>query len=154
MFVLLIGLAIVLLDQITKQWIRTAFTYADDSLPVIDGFFNLVHVRNDGAAWNMLGGHGLVLILISVAALVLLFIYRRSFLEEQVSHKILLGLMVGGIIGNLIDRIRIGWVTDFLDFHIGTHHWPAFNVADSAICIAAGLYIITNLLQKKELEDG
>ncbi len=154
MFVLLIGLAIVLLDQITKQWVRTAFTYGDDSLPVIDGFFNLVHVRNDGAAWNMLGGHGLVLILISVAALVLLFIYRRSFLEEQVSHKILLGLMVGGIIGNLIDRIRIGWVTDFLDFHIGTHHWPAFNVADSAICIAAGLYIITNLLQKKELEDG
>ena len=152
MLVLLLGLAIVLLDQITKQWIRTTFTYGD-SLPVIDGFFNLVYVRNDGAAWNMLGGHGLILILISVAALLLLFIYRRSFLEEQVTHKILLGLMVGGIIGNLIDRIRIGWVTDFLDFHIGTHHWPSFNVADSAICIAASLYIITNLLQKKE-EDS
>ncbi len=149
MFVLLLGLAIVLLDQITKQWIRAAFTNGE-SLPVIKGFFNLVYVRNDGAAWNMLSGHGLILILISVVALALLLIYRRSFLQEQFSHKILLGLMMGGIIGNLIDRIRIGWVTDFLDFHIGTHHYPSFNVADSAICIAAGLYIITNLLQKKE----
>jgi signal peptidase II len=93
----------------------------------------------------------MVLILISVAVLVLLVIYRRSFLDEQLSHRILLGLMVGGIVGNLIDRIRFGWVTDFLDFHIGTHHWPSFNVADSAICIAAGLYIITNLFQKKEV---
>ena len=152
MLVLLLGLAVILLDQLTKQSIRSAFV-CGESLPVIDGLFNLVYVRNDGAAWNILSGHGLVLILISVVVLILLVIYRRSFLQEQFSHRILLGLMVGGIIGNLIDRIRFGWVTDFLDFHIGTHHWPAFNVADSAICIAAGLYIITNLLQKKELED-
>lgn len=150
MLVLLLGLAVILLDQLTKQWIRSAFVYGE-SRPIIDGFFNLVYVRNDGAAWNLLGGHSMVLILISVAVLVLLVIYRRSFLDEQLSHRILLGLMVGGIVGNLIDRIRFGWVTDFLDFHIGTHHWPSFNVADSAICIAAGLYIITNLFQKKEV---
>ena len=149
MLVLLLGLAVVLLDQLTKQWIRSAFTYGD-SLPVIDGLFNLVYVRNDGAAWNILSGHGLILILISVAVLVLLLIYRRSFLEEQFSHKILLGLMVGGIVGNLIDRIRFGWVTDFLDFHIGAHHWPSFNVADSAICIAVGLYVITNIFSERE----
>lgn len=149
MLVLLLGLAILFLDQLTKQWIRSAFTYGD-SRPVIDGFFNLVYVRNDGAAWNLLSGHGLILILISVAVLVLLIIYRRSFLQEQFSHKILLGLMVGGIVGNLIDRIRFGWVTDFLDFHVGTHHWPSFNVADSAICVAVGLYIITNLLHEKK----
>jgi signal peptidase II len=58
--------------------------------------------------------------------------------------------MVGGIVGNLIDRIRFGWVTDFLDFQFGTYHYPSFNVADSAICIAVGLYILTNLFQKKE----
>lgn len=150
MLILLLGLAVILLDQLTKQWIRSAFVYGE-SRPIIDGFFNLVYVRNDGAAWNLLGGHSMVLILISVAVLVLLVIYRRSFLDEQLSHRILLGLMVGGIVGNLIDRIRFGWVTDFLDFHIGTHHWPSFNVADSAICIAAGLYIITNLFQKKEV---
>ena len=151
MTVLLIGLAIVLLDQLTKQWIRSAFVYGE-SRPVIDGFFNLVYVRNDGAAWNILSGQSIILILISIVVLVLLIIYRRSFLQEQVSHRILLGLMVGGIVGNLIDRIRFGWVTDFLDFQFGTYHYPSFNVADSAICIAVGLYIITNLLQKKKEE--
>ncbi len=155
MFVLLIGLSIVLLDQFTKQWIRATFVYGE-SRPVIDGFFNLAYVRNDGAAWNILSGHGIILILISIVVLVLLLIYRRSFLQEQLSHKVLLGLMVGGIIGNLIDRIRFGWVTDFLDFQFGTYHYPSFNVADSAICIAVGLYILTNLSspKEKELEAG
>jgi len=152
MLALSIGLAVVLLDQSTKQWIRSAFVYGE-SHPIIEGFFNLTYVRNDGAAWNILSGHGLVLILISIAVLALLVIYHRSFLQEQFSHKILLGLMVGGIAGNLIDRIRFGWVTDFLDFQFGTYHYPSFNVADSAICIAVGLYIITNLLQKKKEED-
>ncbi len=152
MLVLLLGLVIVLVDQLTKQWIRSAFTY-NDSRPMIEGFFNLVYVRNDGAAWNFLSGHGLILILISGVVLVLLAIYRRAFLQEHVLHQVLLGLMVGGIIGNLIDRIRFGWVTDFLDFQFGSYHYPSFNVADSAICIAVGLYIITNFLQKKELED-
>jgi signal peptidase II len=153
MTVLLIGLAILLLDQLTKQWIRTIFVYGE-SRPVIDGLFNLVYVRNPGAAWGILGGQGIILILISVVVLVLLVIYRRSFLEEQFTHRILLGLMIGGIAGNLVDRIRFGWVTDFLDFHIGAHHWPSFNVADSAICIAVGLYVITNLFSPKEKKPG
>ena len=154
MLVLLLGLAIVLLVQFTKQWIRAALIYGE-SHPVIDGFFNLTYVRNDGAAWNILSGHGIVLILISIAVLVLLLIYRRSFLQEQLSHKVLLGLMVGGIVGNLIDRIRFGWVTDFLDFQFGTYHYPSFNIADSAICIAVGLYILTNLFSSaKKTEQG
>ncbi len=149
MLVLLLGLAILFLDQLSKQAIRDAFVYGE-SRPLIEGFFNLVYVRNDGAAWNLLSGHGIILILISVAVLVLLVVYRRSFLQEQATHKIMLGLMVGGIVGNLIDRIRFGWVTDFLDFEFGTYHYPSFNVADSAICIAVVLYLITNLFQKKE----
>lgn len=161
MFVLLTGLAVVLLDQVTKYWIRTRLVYGD-SLPVIDGFFNIVYVRNDGAAWNLLGGHGIVLILISVAVLILLFVYRRSFLSECASHRILLGLMVGGIVGNLIDRIRFGWVTDFLDFQFGAYHYPSFNVADAAICISVCVYIGLNLLEerrkkaaeRREPEDG
>ena len=111
MLVLLLGLVVLIADQLTKQGVRAAFSYGE-SRPVIDGLFNLVYVRNDGAAWNLLSGHGIVLILISVAVLVLLLVYRRSFLQEQFSHRILLGLMVGGILGNLIDRIRFGWVTD------------------------------------------
>ena len=149
MLVLLLGLAVLLLDQFTKQWIRSSLVHGE-TRPVIEGFFNLSYVRNDGAAWNILSGQGAVLILISLAVLVLLFIYRRSFLKEQLSHRILLGLMVGSIVGNLIDRIRFGWVTDFLDFQFGSYHYPSFNVADSAICIAVGLYILTNLFQKKE----
>ncbi len=159
MLVILLGLAILLLDQITKQAIRANFAYGE-SRPVIEGFFNLVYVRNDGAAWNVLSGQSLVLILISVAVLVLLVVYRRSFLQETLPHRVMLGLMLGGIVGNLVDRIRFGWVTDFLDFEFGTYHYPSFNVADSAICIAVALYIITNLLGKErgtgsgEQEDG
>jgi signal peptidase II len=148
MLVLLIGLFILFADQLTKQAIRASLVYGE-SRPVIDGFFNIVYYRNDGAAWGILSGHGIVLILISLAVLVLLFIYRRSFLQEQLSHKVLLGLLIGGIAGNLADRIRFGWVTDFLDFHFAAYDYPAFNVADSAICIAIVLYIITNLIQKK-----
>ncbi len=153
MLVLLIGIIILILDQLTKQAVRAHLVYGE-SRPIIEGFFNLVYVRNDGAAWNILSGHGIILILISVTVLVLLFIYRRSFLQEQLSHKILLGLLIGGIAGNLVDRIRFGWVTDFLDFQFGSYHYPSFNVADSAICIAIGLYVITNLLQKKDEEGG
>ena len=149
MLVLLLGLVVLLFDQLTKQAIRSHLIYGE-SRPIIGGFFNLVYVRNDGAAWNILSGHGIILILISVSVLVLLFVYRRSFLQEQFSHRILLGLLVGGIVGNLVDRIRFGWVTDFLDFQFGSYHYPSFNVADSAICIAIGLYVITNLLQKKD----
>jgi signal peptidase II len=147
MLVLLIGLIVLFLDQLTKQAVRGHLVYGE-SRPVIDGFFNLVYVRNDGAAWNILSGQGIVLVLISIAVLVLLFIYRRSFLQDKLSHSVLLGLMIGGIAGNLIDRIRFGWVTDFLDFQFGAYHYPSFNIADSSICIAVGFYIIGNLISK------
>lgn len=154
MLALLLGLAIVFFDQLTKQLIRSSFCYRD-SRPVIDGFFNLVYVRNDGAAWNMLSGHGIILVLISSVVLVLVLIYCRSFLAESLLHRIILGVLIGGIAGNLIDRIRFGWVTDFLDFEFGTYHYPSFNVADSAICIAVGLYVIaTFIAYKKEKRQG
>jgi len=151
-FVLIIGLIILILDQLTKQAVRAHFVYGE-SRPVIDGFFNLVYVRNDGAAWNILSGQSILLVLISVAVLVLLYIYRRSFLQGKLSHRILLGLMLGGIAGNLIDRIRFGWVTDFLDFQFGSYHYPSFNIADSAICIAVGFYIFSSLFIKREEEN-
>lgn len=148
MLVFIIGLAILLLDQLTKQAVRSDFVY-NESRPVIEGFFNLVYVRNDGAAWNMLSGHGIVLILISAGVLISLLVFRKRFLQEKLSHHILLGLMIGGIAGNLIDRIRFGWVTDFLDFQFGSYHYPSFNIADSAICVAVVLYVIFNLLEER-----
>ncbi|WP_372807101.1 signal peptidase II [Pontiella sp.] len=153
MLALAIGIFVLFFDQLTKQAVRANFVYGD-SHPVIEGFFNLVYVRNDGAAWNILSGHSVILILISAVVLVALGLYRRHFLQEDRLHHILFGLMIGGIAGNLIDRVRFGWVTDFLDFEFGAYHYPSFNVADSAICIAVGLYIILNLLQKEETPDS
>jgi signal peptidase II len=145
MLVLILGLIVVLLDQWTKLWVRADFIYGGDPHVVTPGFFNLVYVRNEGAAWGMLGGQMPILILLSVVVLVLLAVYHRKVLNPTLDHRIALGLMVGGICGNLIDRIRVGWVTDFLDFYIGPYHWPSFNVADSAICIAVGLYMLSSL---------
>lgn len=154
MLVLALGLIVLFVDQLTKRAVRAHLVYGE-SRPIMDGFFNLVYVRNDGAAWNILSGQGIILILISVTVLVLLVVYRRSFLQEQFSHKILLGLLIGGIAGNLVDRIRFGWVTDFLDFQFGSYHYPSFNVADSAICIAIGLYVLTNIFSPKaEIVQG
>jgi len=145
MRVLILGLIIVVSDQLTKLWVRSSFVYGGEPQPVIPGFFNLVYVRNEGAAWGLFGGQMTALVLVSAAVLVLLAVYHRKVLDPTLDHCIALGLMVGGICGNLIDRIRLGWVTDFLDFHIGPYHWPSFNIADSAICIAVGLYFLSSL---------
>ena len=135
----------ILLDQLTKLWVRTSFVYGGEPQAVIPGFFNLVYVRNTGAAWGMLGGQQVLLVLLSIAVLVMLALYHRRLLNPTLDHRIALGLMTGGILGNLIDRVRLGWVTDFLDFHVGAWHWPSFNVADSAICIAVGIYLLSSL---------
>ena len=145
MLVLILGLVVVLLDQLTKLWVRASFIYGGEPQVVIPGFFNLVYVRNEGAAWGMFGGQMPILIILSIVVLILLAVYHRKVLNPTLDHRIALGLMVGGICGNLIDRIRVGWVTDFLDFHIGSYHWPSFNVADSSICIAVGLYMLSSL---------
>lgn len=145
MLALILCLAVVLLDQFTKVWIRSSFVYGGEPLEVIPGFFNLVYVRNPGAAWGMLGGQQVILITLSIVVFILLAVFHRRVLNPTLDHRITLGLMLGGILGNLIDRIKLSWVTDFLDFHIGTHHFPSFNVADSAICIAVGLYLLSSL---------
>ena len=115
---------------------------ASTSIPVIDGFFNLVLVLNEGAAWGMFRGQAVGLIAFSIIVLILLLAFHPSLFEKRWSHRVTFGLMLSGIIGNMIDRIRFGAVTDFLDFHVNGHHWPAFNVADSCICIAVVLYLL------------
>lgn len=145
MTVLLIGLAVLVLDQLSKVWVRSVLVYGGESIPVIPGLFNLVYVRNEGAAWGLLSGQQPILILISITVLLLLVRGHRRVLNPTLDHRIALGLMCGGICGNLIDRIRLGWVMDFLDVHIGAYHWPSFNVADAAICVAVSLYLLSSL---------
>lgn len=142
LLVLAVGLVILVSDQVTKQMVRYTFNLGE-SRPVIDGFFDLTYVRNPGAAWGMFSDYNVGLIILSIVMLVLLIVFRRSFLSDTRLHQLALGLMIGGILGNLMDRIRLTSVTDFLDFYIGSHHWPAFNIADSAICVGVGIYIIS-----------
>jgi signal peptidase II len=106
-------------------------------------------VRNTGAAWGILGGQNASLSLLSIVMLALMFFFRRSLLSDTWEHRLALGLMAGGIVGNLMDRLRLGWVTDFLDFHWNGHHWPAFNVADAAICTGVGIYMLSSLWVKR-----
>lgn len=146
MIVLLICMGIVVLDQVTKLLIRENYLLGSVH-EIIPGFMNLTHLRNTGAAWGMLGSQNILLSLLSLVMLILLVVFRRSFLHATSCikiHRIALGLLTGGIIGNLIDRVGRGAVTDFLDFYVANWHWPSFNVADSAICIGVGMYLIAS----------
>jgi len=149
MQVLLLSIAIIVLDQITKTLVALKF-HLSESIVLIPGFFSLTYVRNTGAAWGMLGGWNGVLVALSAVVLVLLIVFRRSFLTDSLIHRLSLGLMLGGIAGNLFDRIRFQYVVDFLDFYWTTHHFPAFNVADAAICVGVALYMISSFFTHED----
>ena len=144
---LLVALAVILLDQASKEWVRGAFDL-HESLPLVPGFFSLTYIRNTGAAWGIFSGQNLALSLLAFGMLVVLVVFRRKLLPPGRLHRVALGLLCGGIVGNLFDRLRLDYVTDFLDFHFRGSHFPAFNVADSAICVGVGIYILGSLLAK------
>ena len=120
---------------------------------VIPGIFNLVHWRNTGCAWGMLERHTYILSLISLAAfiLVLFFFRKHNYGSRLVAFA--LALLEGGIAGNMVDRMFRNSVIDFLDFYIGQAHWPAFNIADSAICISIGMILFYNFFLLKNDDD-
>jgi len=140
-WVALIAVAIAALDQFSK-WLVVRSISPTEPCVVVSGFFSLVNWRNTGAAWGILQRYNLTLTAISVLTMVVLWCFRHSFPLKRPAARLALGLIAGGIIGNLIDRVRLRSVIDFLYFYVGSHHWPAFNVADSAICIGVGLYVI------------
>ncbi len=144
-YLLYLTLPLYILDQITKAWVTSHFpgmTGAADGIAVIPGFFNLVRVHNTGMAFGL--GNGAWwsnYIFLAIAALAIGFIgylWRKGLLDGVISH-IAAALLISGILGNVTDRLARGYVVDFLDFYIGQNHWPSFNVADSCICVAAGL---------------
>lgn len=144
MLILAVSFSLTILDQVTKQLVRDRFLLGE-RLPVIPGFFNLTYVRNTGAAWGMLSGLNNWLVVLSIVILIFLILFRRSFLTDAVIHQLAAGLMLAGIIGNLVDRIRLGYVIDFLEFHPG-FDFPAFNVADASICTGVGLYLLSQYM--------
>ena len=147
----ILGVLILLLDQWTKYLVKTNLFYGE-SISIIDGFFNLVFIKNDGAAWNIMSGQRLILVLISSLILLFLIFKGYEFFSAKKIHRITYGLLLGGISGNLVDRILTGKVIDFLDFQIGTYHYPSFNIADACICVAVILYFITSKNNKQNIK--
>ena len=137
-------LLLVALDQATKHVVRASFAL-HESRPVIPGFFSLTYVQNRGAAWGILSGWGFLLVALAVVMLVVLARYRAKIFGDGLLGRIAFILLAAGIIGNLIDRAVLGYVVDFLDFFAGQSHFPAFNVADSCICVGVGLYMVASL---------
>lgn len=111
----------------------------------VTDFFNLTHTRNTGAVWGVMQQQNPVLVLLSVAVLAAVMMFYKWLVGKSVQNRIAIGIMSGGIAGNLMDRIKYGWVVDFLDFNVRGWHWPAFNVADIAICAGVAAYIIFSL---------
>jgi signal peptidase II len=132
------------LDQATKQIVLRSLEFQGEGKVVIPGFFRFVHWGNTGAAWSLFTGNNGILIVIALLALGILYVARHHFDAHSALGQVAFGLIFGGIIGNLIDRLFIGHVVDFLYFYVerrggGEAGFPAFNVADSMICIGVGL---------------
>ena len=149
---LILAAAVFVLDQASKAWISTRLPYPtygplSGEIVVIDGFLNLVHVGNTGAAWSLFSGRSGVLALLAVATLVAIFAWRHQLGLRLWPVQLSFGLLCGGILGNLVDRLIHGHVVDFLDFHFGSYTYPTFNVADSGICVGVIIYLLHSLRQ-------
>ena len=140
---------VVILDQITKQ----LFWRNGQNYEVIDGFFRITLVKNAGAAFGMFQGGRWVFIAASIIAVVVILYIGLRLPKEQRGRQLLLGMILGGAIGNLIDRVYAGAVIDFLDFGIGTLRWPVFNVADMGVSIGATLLLIVLLREPRRHEE-
>ena len=143
---LLITCLTVALDQVTKLVVLSSFR-PGEILPVIEGLFNLTLTFNYGAAfglWSWLapGVREVVLGLTILGAIGLVGYFLTRPYYRTMSAQLALSAILGGAIGNVIDRVRLGAVVDFLDFYVGSYHWPAFNVADSAICVGVAVLLL------------
>lgn len=136
----LTALLVVAADQLSKMWVRANLA-PGESLPEI-GFFRLTHVYNTGAAFGLFQGQPFVLTIVALVGVAVLlfyalFIYRRLPYLDSRLNRVALGLILGGTVGNLVDRLRLGYVTDFIS--VG-NWWPSFNIADSAITVGVVLF--------------
>jgi signal peptidase II len=152
---LALAVAVLAADQLTKHLV---LQHLDPAQPVeVAPFFNLVLVWNRGVSFGLLNGAGgsspwwLIGLAVAIAALLIVWLWR----ETRALARVALWLVIAGAVGNVADRLRFGAVVDFLDFHVNGYHWPAFNVADSAIVVGAGLLLLDSLfLRKATIDDG
>jgi signal peptidase II len=151
---LLIALPVVVLDQISKWWILTEVMDPPKTIAVT-GFFNLVLVWNRGVSFGLFDSNSawgpVLLTALALAIAAGLVVWLRRAGSRLAAAAI--GLVLGGAIGNVIDRVRFGAVADFLDFHAAGYHWPAFNVADSAISVGVGLLLYDGLFESRRKSE-
>jgi len=143
-----------LVDQVTKLYIDRSMTLYQ-SIPVIDGFFNIFYIRNKGAAFSFLSNASWRLpffIAVSVVASLVIIVALNKLREDQKLAQVSLSMIFSGAVGNLIDRVRLGEVIDFLDVYWRTHHWPAFNVADSLICVGVALLALDMFREERRIK--
>jgi len=150
-FVLTAGL-VVLLDQATKALVLAQLPL-HNSIAVIPGLFNLTHVHNRGGAFGFLAANGgawihWLFLGAALVALVLIVYFYHQTPRNKVWLRLALTMIFGGAVGNLIDRLRFGEVVDFLDFYVGSYHWPAFNIADSGVTVGVAIFILHIVFKK------
>lgn len=137
---LLIIASIIASDQLSKLWIRTHLAIGESTSLV--GRLSLIHIRNTGSAFGLLANQTFLIIVISIAALLFILLFLRYISPATTLSIVAIGLLMGGALGNLIDRLRFGSVTDFIYFRLwGNFHWPAFNIADASIVVGVCLLI-------------
>jgi len=147
-----IGGIVILLDQFTKGLILRYLPF-NKTIPVIKGFFNITHVLNPGGAFGLMANlspilRSIIFLFISSLAVDLIFYFYKKTPPNYPWLAADFALIFGGAIGNLIDRVRFGTVVDFLDFYVGNLHWPAFNVADSAISAGIAIFVFHLVFKK------
>ena len=158
--VLLVAGIIITLDQLTKEWVRDNIPKFSSMIPIpaLGGYFVFEHVDNYGAAFGILQNQGSLFIVIAVVVAIAILVYVRYLPIDQTFVRFLLGLQLGGAVGNLLDRINQGFVTDFVKMGIpGVYYWPNYNIADSSIVIgviALGIYIIMDDIRKQRQEQA
>jgi signal peptidase II len=144
-----LSLSVLLLDQATKLLVTSTMAlYA--SVPVIPGLFHITVITNRGALFGIFHNlpdpyRAILFTAVPVAAVALMLTFQLRTAPAEGFTQTGLALILGGAVGNLVDRIRLGYVVDFLDVFVGTHHWPAFNVADASICVGVGV-LLTDIL--------
>ena len=148
---LVVSVLVLVLDQATKLYIDRSMAL-HSSITVIENFFNITYLRNKGAAFGILANSAYRLpffMLVSAVAVCVIFVVIRRLREDQKLAAFSLSMIFSGALGNLIDRVRLGEVIDFLYVHWYEHYWPAFNVADSAICVGVFLLAIDMFLEER-----
>ncbi len=145
---LIITLICLILDQIIKVVVVGTMSI-NSSIPIIDNFFSITYVENDGAAWSIFSGNRIFLIIISVIALIFIYLYVFNDKKLKIFELVNYSVLIGGIFGNLLDRIKFGKVIDYLDFKIFGYNFPVFNLADMCIVISIILLLIYSFKDRK-----